>query len=56
MPNTMPFRARANLMVQRGEARDFYEACSLMAKRRSRPLKPKPMAQVSTYRLPYKED
>ena len=39
MPS-MSFRARADLMVRRGEARDFYEACSMLAKRRRKPEKP----------------
>lgn len=36
---SMPFRARADLMVRRGEAPNFYAACSMLAKRRRKPEK-----------------
>lgn len=36
---SMPFRARADLMVRKGQARDFYEACSMLAKRKRKPEK-----------------
>ena len=37
--STMSFRARADLMVRRGEAPNFYAACSMLAKRRRKPEK-----------------
>lgn len=55
----MNYRAKADLMVRRGEARTFSEACSLLAKRRRRcASKPKQelVAVPAGYRLPYKED
>ena len=51
----MTWRAKAELMVRRGEARSFSEACSLLAKRRRR----KPLQQqqqAARTWLPYKED
>lgn len=56
--NTMPWAARADLMVRRGEARNFSEACSLMAKRRRRKTsQPKPqMAMPVRTWSPYKDD
>ena len=52
MPS-ISFRARADLMVRRGEARDFYEACSMLAKRRRKPEK-----RVTTTQSwsPYRDD
>ena len=49
----MSWRVKADLMVRRGEARSFSEACSMLAKRR----RPKPkMAAPARSWLPYKED
>lgn len=50
----MTWRAKADLMVRRGEARTFSEACSLLAKRRRR--KPQQPQQAARTWLPYKED
>ena len=36
---SMSFRARADLMVRRGEAPNFYAACSMLAKRKRKPEK-----------------
>ena len=52
MPS-MSFRARADLMVRRGEARDFYEACSMLAKRRRKPEKRTATTQSWS---PYRDD
>lgn len=52
----MTWRAKADLMVRRGEARTFSEACSMLAKRRRRkPQQPQPQQAARTW-LPYKED
>ncbi len=34
LPKTMPWRAKAQAMVDRGEAKDFSTACSLLARRK----------------------
>ena len=51
--STMSFRARADLMDRRGEAPNFYAACSMLAKRRRKPEK-----RVTTTQSwsPYRED
>ncbi len=54
LPKAMPFRAKAELMVRRGEARDFGHACSIMSSRRKREAQPKPEPQAR--RLPYKDE
>lgn len=51
----MTWRVKAELMVRRGEARTFSEACSLLAKRRRRKPQQQPQ-QVARMWLPYKED
>ena len=51
----MTWRAKAELMVRRGEARNFPEACSLLAKRRRRKPLQQPQQAARTW-LPYKED
>jgi len=54
LPKAMPFRAKAELMVKRGEARDFGHACSLMGQRRKRSA---PVQQpMQAMRLPYKDE
>ena len=53
--STMPFRARAELLVRRGEAEDFYEACSMLAKRRRKPEK-RPLVTTTQSWLPYRDD
>lgn len=54
LPKTMPFRAKAELMVKRGEARDFRHACSLLGGRKKPAAQPKPEPQAR--RLPYKDE
>lgn len=54
MPS-MSFRARADLMVRRGEARDFYEACSMLSKRRRKPEK-RTVATSTQSWSPYRDD
>ena len=51
----MTWRVKAELMVRRGEARTFSEACSLLAKRRRRKPLQQPQ-QAARLWLPYKED
>ena len=53
--SAMSFRARADLMVRKGLARDFYEACSMLAKRRSKPEKRTTVATAQSW-LPYRDD
>lgn len=50
LSTSIPFTQRAHLMVQRGEAKTFGEACKLMR----RPKQPNPQPVVSR-RLPYKD-
>ena len=54
----MNWQAKADLMVRRGEARDFRHACSLLAKRRRKPVTSRQGTQQSTQamRLPYKDE
>ena len=58
--NTMPFTARADLMVRRGEARTFSEACSKLSKRRNNGrtvVKPAAdLAAIERPRLPYADN
>lgn len=54
LPKAMPFRAKADLMVKRGEARDYGHACSLMGQRRKR-VAPQPQP-MQARRLPYKDE
>jgi len=56
LPKTMPFRAKAELMVKRGEARDFGHACSLMGQRRKRPPVQQQQPMMKAMRLPYKDE
>jgi hypothetical protein len=49
----MPFRARADLMVRKGLARDFYEACSMLAKRQRKPEK---RVTATQFWSPYRDD
>ena len=51
--STMSFRARADLLVRKGIARDFYAACSMLAKRRRKP--EKPVATTQSW-SPYRDD
>ena len=51
----MSWRVKADLMVRRGEARSFSEACSMLAKRR-RPKQQPQMAAPARCWSPYKED
>ena len=53
--STMPFRARADLMVRRGEAPNFYAACSMLAKRRRKPEKPVVTTSTQSW-SPYRDD
>ncbi len=54
LPKSMPFRARAEMMVKRGEARDFGTACKMLRKPPAQsepaPVNPTPR------RLPYKDE
>jgi hypothetical protein len=55
----MNYQVKADLMVRRGEARDFRHACSIMASRRKRkPTVTKELSTQSTQamRLPYKDE
>ena len=56
----MPFTARADLMVRRGEARTFSEACSKLSKRRNygrTVVKPAAdLAAIERPRLPYADN
>ena len=54
MPS-MSFRARADLMVRRGEAPNFYAACSMLAKRR-RKVEERPIATTTQSWSPYRDD
>lgn len=53
--SSMSFRARADLMVRRGEAPDFYQACSMLAKRRRKPEK-QPINTNTKSWSPYRDD
>lgn len=56
LPKEMPFRAKAELMVKRGEARDFGHACSMMASRARKRAQQQPETQpMQARRLPYNE-
>ena len=52
---TTSLRARADLMVRKGQARDFYEACSMLAKRRSKPEKRATVTTTQSW-LPYRDN
>jgi len=51
---TMPWRARCELMVARGEAVDFHDAASKLRKRRIKTM-PRQPVDMSKVRLPYKD-
>ena len=65
LPAAMPWRAKADVMVRRGEARDFSDACRLLGGRRSfygrTRLSPEDRAMLAQAeppraRLPYRDD
>ena len=56
LSSSMPFTARAALMVARGEARDYSQACSLLARRRRRPAIRPSVERVPPVRLPYADN
>jgi hypothetical protein len=55
LPKGMPWREKARIMVARGEARDFGEACSMLSKSRKQKQKQKPTTPRAI-RLPYKDN
>lgn len=56
LPRSMPFRAKADLMVKRGEARDFGHACSILRSRRKPAAQPNDGFKQVQARLPYKDE
>lgn len=56
LPKTMPFRAKAELMVKRGEARDYGHACSIMSSRKRTTPKQQQQQPQPRQWLPYKDN
>lgn len=52
----MNLQTKASLMVARGEARNYYHACSLLGRRSHSNRRPKAKDLPVRVRLPYRDD